>query len=570
MDSGGNSVNSAVESVAESPAPASPASNPTAPAAVTKGRGLRRWRRIPREHHEEGSPGSGGGGGGGSVAAAAADEDLAQLHKRRHPLGADAPKGKEEAAAAAAAVEEVGSESPVASVESSFAPQEAPPSPPVQTKLDPDLGFLIASAGFSVGAGGADSDNSDDRASKSSTNAAAPRHDFSFGGGFGRERDRPRSRAPGAAAHAKGIRTARTRGAHGARAATPTPSIVEPENSRSSVESNLRSSAAAHARQSSAGISSNGVHKVLYDDDDDDDDDAEQSDGEPPSEEAARSGAGGFYRENGSVVGRLVKGSSDSDADDHGYDERSIGKGENGEIHSGLDPYVQSIAMLRSAEEAIENEIQKFIEMRNETCENSANNHSETEWSSSCHFDESTEELSEKLKLLESRLNEASTLINDKDSEILELDVLNHKQPKQHVLCNTELLSLQSDMDQLFLEKMEAETQCFILTRASQAWNPLTEDQAAIFDIQKSLPEDHKQLEAKLRHTENRALMLEEMVEKLEAQCKDLARTSEILKLQARASRASLFCSVQFVLLFIAVGTFLVRLWPSSSEFVPT
>lgn len=355
MDSGGNSVNSAVESVAESPAPASPASNPTAPAAVTKGRGLRRWRRIPREHHEEGSPGSGGGGGGGSVAAAAADEDLAQLHKRRHPLGADAPKGKEEAAAAAAAVEEVGSESPVASVESSFAPQEAPPSPPVQTKLDPDLGFLIASAGFSVGAGGADSDNSDDRASKSSTNAAAPRHDFSFGGGFGRERDRPRSRAPGAAAHAKGIRTARTRGAHGARAATPTPSIVEPENSRSSVESNLRSSAAAHARQSSAGISSNGVHKVLYDDDDDDDDDAEQSDGEPPSEEAARSGAGGFYRENGSVVGRLVKGSSDSDADDHGYDERSIGKGENGEIHSGLDPYVQSIAMLRSAEEAIEN-----------------------------------------------------------------------------------------------------------------------------------------------------------------------------------------------------------------------
>ncbi|EEC84767.1 hypothetical protein OsI_31790 [Oryza sativa Indica Group] len=527
MDSGGNSVNSAVESVAESPAPASPASNPTAPAAVTKGRGLRRWRRIPREHHEEGSP-------------------------------------------AAAAVEEVGSESPVASVESSFAPQEAPPSPPVQTKLDPDLGFLIASAGFSVGAGGADSDNSDDRASKSSTNAAAPRHDFSFGGGFGRERDRPRSRAPGAAAHAKGIRTARTRGAHGARAVTPTPSIVEPENSRSSVESNLRSSAAAHARQSSAGINSNGVHKVLYDDDDDDDDDAEQSDGEPPSEEAARSGAGGFYRENGSVVGRLVKGSSDSDADDHGYDERSIGKGENGEIHSGLDPYVQSIAMLRSAEEAIENEIQKFIEMRNETCENSANNHSETEWSSSCHFDESTEELSEKLKLLESRLNEASTLINDKDSEILELDVLNHKQPKQHVLCNTELLSLQSDMDQLFLEKMEAETQCFILTRASQAWNPLTEDQAAIFDIQKSLPEDHKQLEAKLRHTENRALMLEEMVEKLEAQCKDLARTSEILKLQARASRASLFCSVQFVLLFIAVGTFLVRLWPSSSEFVPT
>uniref|UniRef100_J3MYJ3 Uncharacterized protein n=1 Tax=Oryza brachyantha TaxID=4533 RepID=J3MYJ3_ORYBR len=302
---------------------------------------------------------------------------------------------------------------------------------------------------------------------------------------------------------------------------------------------------------------------VLYDD-------AEHSDGEPPSEEARSGGAGGFYRENGSVVGRLVKGSSDSDADDHHYDdEGSIGKGENGEIHSGLDPYAQSIAMLQSTEEAIENEIQKFIELRSETCENSTNNHSETEWSSSCHFDES-EQLGEELKLLESRLEEASVLISDKDSRILELDALNHKQPEKHVVCNSELLSLQSDMDQLFMEKMEAETQCFILTRASQAWKPPTEDQADLLYMQKFLPEDCKDLEAKLRHTENRAVMLEEMVEKLEAQCKDLARTSEILKLQARANRARLFCCIQFVLLCIAVGTFLVRLLPSSPEIVPT
>ncbi|KAL5201163.1 hypothetical protein ABZP36_035517 [Zizania latifolia] len=547
MDSGANSTNSAAESVAESPAPASPPSHPAA--AVTKGRGLRRWRRIPREHHDEGSP-------PGPVVATGADEDAAQLHKRRFPLAAGAPKGKQDAVAA----EE---ESPVASVESSFVPPEAPPSP-VQTKLDPDLGFLIASAGFSVGAGGADSDNSDDRTSKSSTNATAtralPRHDFSFGGGFGRERDRPRSRAPGAGAHGKTIRAARARGAS-ARTSTATVSTVEAENSRSSVESNLRSSGAAHARQSSAGISSNGVHKVLYDD-------AEHSDGEPPSEEV-RSASGGFYKENGSAVGRLVQGNSDSDADDHAFDEGSIGKGENGDLHPGLDPYVKSIALLQSAEEALENEIQKFVEIRQETCENSTNN-SETEWGSSCHFDDSAEELSEKLKLLESKMEEASVVINDNDSRRVELDALNHKQPYKPVLCNSELLSLQSDMDQLFVEKMEAETQCFILARASQAWKPLTEDQVALLHSQKSLPEDHKQLEAKLRHTENRAMMLEEMVKKLETQCKDLARTSEILKLQARASRASLFCSIQFILLCIAIGTFLVRLWSSSSEFVPT
>ncbi|KAG8049852.1 hypothetical protein GUJ93_ZPchr0009g387 [Zizania palustris] len=485
MDSGANSTNSAAESVAESPAPASPPSHPAS--VVTKGRGLRRWRRIAREHHDEGSP-------PGPVAAAGADEDWAQLHKRRLPLAANAPKGKQDPSAA----EE---ESPVASVESSFVPPEAPPSP-VQTKLDPDLGFLIASAGFSVGAGGADSDNSDDRISKSSTNAPAsralPRHDFSFAG-FGRERDRPRPRAPGAGAHGKSIRPARARGAS-ARASAGTVSTVEAENWRSSVESNLRSSSsgAAHARQSSAGISSNGVHKVLT-------------------------------MTLSTVTVNL--------------------------------PARRSIALLQSAEEALENEIRRFVEIRKETWEDSTNNHSETEWSSSCHFDDSAE-LSEELKLLESRLEEASVLINDKDSRIVELDALNHKQPSKPVLCNSELLSLRSDMDRLFLEKMEAETQCFILTRASQAWKPLTDDQA-------DLPEDHKQLEAKVWHSEKRAMVLEEMVENLETQCKDLARTSEILKLQARASRASLFCSIQFVLLCIAVGTFLIRLLPSS-EFVPT
>ncbi|KAG8095903.1 hypothetical protein GUJ93_ZPchr0013g37763 [Zizania palustris] len=171
-------------------------------------------------------------------------------------------------------------------------------------------------------------------------------------------------------------------------------------------------------------------------------------------------------------------------------------------------------------------EIQWFVEIRKETCEDCTNNHSETKWSSSCHFDDSAE-LSEELKLLESRLEEASVLINEKDSRIVELDALNHKQPSKPVLCNGELLSLQSDMDRLFMEKMEAETQCFILTRASQAWKPLTEDHAALLDMEKSLPEDHKHLKAKVWHSEKRAMLLEEMVENLEAQCKDLARTSE-------------------------------------------
>ncbi|KAL6844802.1 hypothetical protein ACP4OV_025461 [Aristida adscensionis] len=557
MDSGANSVG---ESVGESPAPASegrPAEK------VTKGRGLRRWRRIPREQqqqHHEGSPASPGAAAG---CGAGAGEDLAAQHKRRLGPGADAPKGKEDAAAevesSVASVES--SFVPAASVESSFVPPEASPPAPAPTRLDPNLGFLIATAGFSVGAGGADSENSDDRTSKSTAASAArgahPRHEFSFGG-FGRERDRARSRAPGAAAHGKNLRAARARGA-GARAAASPSSPVEAENSRSSVESNLRGSSTAHARQSSASITSNGVHKALFPDD-------HHSDEEPPSEELRRT-TGGFYKENGSVLGRFAMGNCGSNATGHIFDEASVDKFENGGIHSGLDPYIESVALLQSAQEALENELQKFVEIRRETDENS--NHSETEWSSSPH-DEPVEDLSEELKFLESKLEDTAVLINKKESRILELDAVNQTQPGETVVHNSNLLSLESDIDQLLLEKMEAETQCFILTRALQDWEPLAKDQVTLYQTQKSLSGDDKPLEVKLRHTESRAMMLEEMVEKLETQCKELSETADVLRLQARASKASLFCSIQLVLLCIAMGTLLMRFFPSSPEFVPT
>ncbi|GJN33655.1 hypothetical protein PR202_gb22276 [Eleusine coracana subsp. coracana] len=520
MDSGGNSV---AESVGESPEPepeqaVRPAGKPS------KGRGLRRWRRIPREHHHEGSPASPVAAGSG--AGSGPDEDLSQLHKRRLALPAGAPKGKEDAA-----VEE---ESSVASVESRLVPPppEVSTPPPVPTSLDPNLGLLIATAGFSVGAGGADSENSDDRNSKSSTAASAPRgalprHEFSFGG-FGRERERARSRVPGSAAHSKNLRAARVRGGASVRAAASPASPVEPENSRSSVESNLRGSSTAQPRESCASITSNGVHKVLFPDDDDDED--HNSDGEAPSEEA-RYATGGFYKQNGSVVGKLVMGNCDSDdGTDRIFEEASVGKFENG----GTRP-----------------EIQRFVEIRKETDENSTT-----------QSEEYVEELSEKLQALELKLEQATILINEKDSKILELNSLN--QARQEA-CNSNQLSMQSDIEQLLLEKMEAEIQCFILTRASQAWT-----QVASYEMQKSLVEDHKSIETKLRHSENRAMMLEDMVDKLEAQCKELSEASEVLKLQARASRTSLFCSIQLVLVCIALGTLLMRFLPSSTEFVPT
>jgi hypothetical protein len=269
----------------------------------------------------------------------------------------------------------------------------------------------------------------------------------------------------------------------------------EQDVSRSSVESNLRSSNASHARRSIAGVTNNGVHKVLFPV-------GQQSDNEPPSA-GLRYATGGVYNENGSVVGRL--GNDDFGSNNHTFDEGSVGKFENGETHSHLDPYVESMALLQPAQEAFENEIQKFVEIRKDTDEDSTSSQSEIEWNSS-----PVEELNDKIKMLESKPEEATMLIKERDSQILELDALNHVQPQNTIACNDDLLALQSDVDPLLLEKMEAKIQCFILTRASRDWTLLAKDQFARSEALKSLLTDHKSLKTKLQHAENRVMLLED------------------------------------------------------------
>ncbi|KAG2579609.1 WPP domain-interacting protein 1 [Panicum virgatum] len=530
-----------VESSAESPAPAAadeeavPKSSPAV--AATKGRGLRRWRRIRREQGQlrEGHASAVGGGGAG-------DEDSAQLHKRRLPLPAGAPKGKHEAPVAEA-------ESSTASVESRFVPPG---------KLDPGLGLLAAPAGFSVGAGGADSDNSEDRSSKSSTAASAPRvlprHDHASL--FQRERDRlsprVRARAPAASLHGRNPRAARSRADRRRvvySAAVPT----EADNSRSSVESDLRSSNALKLKARQSGAGPNGVHKVFSDY-------CDLSDEEQPSEEVRSTG---YCKANGSsVVGRSVHISVDSgNGVDDTFDEASVGKGQNGRMHSGADHYSEStLLLLQRAQEALENEIEKIMAIGKEPTDD-LDVHDD-EWSGSVHLEEPFEEVNERIKHLESRLVEASALIKEKASRIREFEAT--------TIENANLLLSQSELDQLYKEKMEAEIQCTILTRAYQASVTLAQDQMALYEAQKSLCEDYKQLGLKLQHAENRAMVLEEMAEKLQVQCKELSSSSEVLHLQSKASRVSIFCFVQFLLLCIAIGAYLMRLSTSSTEVVPT
>ncbi|CAO2191930.1 unnamed protein product [Urochloa humidicola] len=228
-------------------------------------------------------------------------------------------------------------------------------------------------------------------------------------------------------------------------------------------------------------------------------------------------------------------------------------------MHSGADCYNGStLLLLQRTQEALENEIEKIMAVGKEPTDDFDAH--DDEWSGLANLQPIEEVSDDRIKHLESRLKEALALIKEKDSRIHEASAVK----------NTNLLLSQYELDQLYQEKMETEIHCAILTRAYQASVTLAEDQMALYEAQKSLSEDYKQLGLKLRHTENRAMVLEEMAEKLQVQCKELSNSSEVLQLQSKASRVSLFCFIQFILLCIAVGTYLMRLSPSSSEVVPT
>ncbi|TVU05334.1 hypothetical protein EJB05_48492, partial [Eragrostis curvula] len=515
-------ANGDVESSAESPdaeeQQAVPKNSPAA--AATKGRGLRRWRRIRREQQRDGYTTAAAAAGGGG------DENSSQLHKRRIPLPAGAPKAKHEAAP-------VEAERSTASVESRFVPPA-----PESAKLDPGLGFLVASAGFSLGAGGADSDNSEDRSSsRSSTAASAPRVFPRHGHGHG------------ASLHGKNHRAARSR-------ADRLRVHAAAENSRSSVESDVHSSNALKARNFGVGVNGNGVHKGLSGS-------CDYSDDGQPSEEVRSTAARGYYRENGtSVPGRLVRGSDDSGDDvEDTLDEGSELKEQNGGLQSGEDPYAQSILTLQRTQEALENEIEKIVAIGKKPGDDF--DVYDDEWSGSVRLEKPIDEPRENIKHLEFRLGEASALM-EKDSQILELGALG-QMPLGKTAVETNLRSSESELDALYQEKIEAEIQCIILTAAYETWVTLS-GQMALYEAQKSLYEDYKKLELKLRHMENRATMLVDMAEKLEVQCKELSSSSEVLQLQSKASRVSLFCFVQFMLLCVAIITYLMRLMPAATD----
>ncbi|XP_068643719.1 WPP domain-interacting protein 2 [Aristolochia californica] len=443
---------------------------------------------------------------------------------------------------------------------------------------------------------GTDSDNSEDRSSKSSTatSTAKLRSEVPIVMGIAKEKNKAKNSSGRVSANAI------QRGQQGKGKADPSKkhrgerAKIEHEKSYSSVESDLRSSAFVFAQKGSFAEASNEMERqrfLNYDEENSD----EGHTYEPQSSEEVRTG---YFGEKEEDLGDVSK-------EDLVVNARGEKKQENRDSFPTVkDPLVESMFLLQAAQEALEKEIRKFGEMGKESVSSAdvashgiylsgkfatvdtdtpAPNSSgqlhfeEMEESSSTPVETRMNELTQKISILECSLEETRLSLKAKESKVFELESIlsGNQMPREERETNVESLKgrckeMESDLENLFMKKIEAEIEYLTLSGTSEKWRVLVEGHIDLFEDQKTVAKEQAQLILKLSDTERKATLLEEEANELEASSRELGRLEELLSARNNLCRSALICFIQFLLLFIALGWFLLELLPPTSEFVPT
>lgn len=186
-------------------------------------------------------------------------------------------------------------------------------------------------------------------------------------------------------------------------------------------------------------------------------------------------------------------------------------------------------------------------------------------------------ELNHKRELLQCQLEEALATVKAKESKVLELeDIMKRKQSPRKEASSTyvpiqdEVTDLEIELERLLEKKFQAEVELLIILKTTHNWKIMAEGQISLLEEQKSLSRDQTKVMLKLSDTENRLTRLKDKADELEARCKELLETENVLKLQNKVCKISVCCFIQLLLLCFAFGLFLVQLMPPADECVPT
>ncbi|GMY30725.1 WPP domain-interacting protein 1-like [Fagus crenata] len=404
---------------------------------------------------------------------------------------------------------------------------------------------------FAVGAAftaGTDSENSEDRSSKSSTAASVPktRNDLPAVLGHAREKSRMKNisgKSSGNSAQKSQQGKGRIEGSKKARGERVK---IQKENSHSSMESDSRSSNFVFVQ----GATSNGKQSgrsMNYD--------GENSDEAHASEQQ-------FSQEF-----------QQDDFGAHSSWEAKEEKSGNHRLFTDQDALVESIFSLQSVQEALEKEVQKFREIRNEP---TSPPDSSTKGSSipadftttdpENYIPSSSDQLgSEKIrqtaltsleaqvlsltknvKIFESKLEEARAMLEAKDSRIAELEaaINSSKSPREESgstigLQEEKCREIETELEGLFMQKIEAEVEHLAIKKTIQKMKVAAGDQLTILEEQKALAVEQAQVLNKLGEAESKATMLKKQTKEIEKCCGEIIGAEEVLKMQGRMYKFS-------------------------------
>ncbi|XP_062015078.1 WPP domain-interacting protein 1-like [Rosa rugosa] len=526
-----------------------------------KGQGLRRWKRIPRL--------LGNDGGGNSV------DDSSR--KR----GMSGPEIPVKARNAPVEVDHNNSEGSVGSVNM------------VRNSGGADgFGFGGASLDSRFGvapvfAARADSDNSEDRSSKSSTAASAPKGRSDVPVPVSQPRNRVKnastkswSNSAQSAQPGRG-RSESSKKHRGVK--------IEKENSHSSMESDSRSSNFVFMQ--AAPLSSNGKQSRRSMSQEGENSDEAHASEQQFSEEVQT----GYRRENAVEVEDF---SQDLDADLSW--EGKLRKSKKHGSFADMDPLAESMFNFQTVQEALQKEVQKFGEIGKEPILRGDNSVKPIDPSSSDPeiiesnlsdqlgsekigrtFSNSLEaqilSLKQHVKLMEGELDETRARLQVKESRVAELeDIVNiSKSFKEESGSTVELQEeqyreLEAEVESLFRQKIEAEVEYIVIKTTTQKVKFATGDQIALIEEQEAVAGEQAQILNKLGEAQIRASKLKERTEELGKYCGDVLGTEEVFTMQKKLCKVSSCFFVQLLLLALAVWFFLLQSSPPQGTVVPT
>ncbi|XP_066348657.1 WPP domain-interacting protein 2-like [Miscanthus floridulus] len=232
------------------------------------------------------------------------------------------------------------------------------------------------------------------------------------------------------------------------------------------------------------------------------------------------------------------------------------------------DPLAESVSSLHTTQQVLENEIQKLSELGKELeAEESTSGNKDQDVIVLPYAEADMLELNEKMEHLEQKVKEASNTIREKDLRLSKLQVLIGRATLEEEAAAS-IDQLETELEHHLQEKLEAEIQCLVMLKARQNWQ--VRDLMALEEHRALSAGDKTRMLLKLRETESKIVMLKEQVDKLEVREKELYRTTEVLKMQSRTFKVSLFGLVQLVMMCLSLKMFFARVSDPFDEVVPT